>query len=114
MSDISLSPDAPKHLADGPYGPTGEPRNYVVGEAIDQRLIAWMSEIRMLAYGLIEKDRLATIVIEDLDGIVTVSEGVVGWHLNGDVLRWDQVECLTALGEWLDLAHHQLTGTSDA
>ncbi len=37
--------------------------------------------------------------LQELNGLVGGSEGVVGWHMNGDVLRWEQCDDTT----WWDL-----------
>ena len=47
-----------------------------------------------------ERDGLRAIG-EEIMGIVKESTGVVGWHLNGDILRWEQFEAIQALEEAL-------------
>ena len=37
-----------------------------------------------------EVDRLEKIV-ESLGEIISESDGVAGWHLNGDVAEWDEI-----------------------
>lgn len=75
-------------------------RNVMVRDDRDRKLLARAAA--RIDY-LSKRDGLALTVMEDLDGLATGSEGIVGWHMNGDVLPWAHVECLTALGEWLSM-----------
>ena len=37
--------------------------------------------------------------IQELLGIVNESEGIIGWHLNGDILKWEQCESIQVISE---------------
>ena len=52
----------------------------------DERAMTLSEQIKMQA----ENQRLREALRGFLE-IVNDSEGVIGWHLNGDILRWAQV-----------------------
>ena len=39
--------------------------------------------------------------LEEIKGIADESDGIVGWHLNNDVLLWGQIDCWSEIEELL-------------
>lgn len=36
----------------------------------------------------------ARLAAEELLGVANESDGIIGWHMNGDLLAWPQVDCM--------------------
>lgn len=47
-----------------------------------------------------ERDRLRDCLHDFID-LADHSEGVAGWHMNGDVLTWEEIEVLTTANDLL-------------
>lgn len=47
-----------------------------------------------------ERDRLRECLHDFID-LADHSEGVAGWHLNGDILTWEEIEVLTTANDLL-------------
>ena len=53
---------------------------------------------------LVPSPELLTDVIKAIDELLSVSsysEGIAGWHLNGEILKWEQCEFIQPLSELL-------------
>ena len=64
----------------------------------DMEMHDWIKWARMEIESLQARVDAMQARLDEFDGIVAESRGVYGWHLNGDLATWEELE-LTPAGE---------------